>query len=102
MVKPPKDPEAFARRAEDYYARALRAKLEPKHKGEYLVLDVDLGDYEVDADELAAIDRARAKHPDRLLYILRVGHRASVSMGSEAATGSFRAKRSEVEESLFA
>jgi len=84
MVKPPKDPEAFARRAEEYYARALRAQVEPKHKGESLVLDVESGDYEVDADELAAIDRARAKHPERLFYILRVGYRASVCIGAKA------------------
>jgi len=85
MVKPPKDPEAFARRAEEHYARALRAKLEPQHKGEYLVLDVESGDYEVDADEMVAIDRARAKHPDRLFYILRVGYRASVFIGAKAS-----------------
>ena len=69
------DREEFARRAEEYYARVLRTRLEPAHKGEYLVLDVDTGDYEVDADEMAAIDRARAKHRDTLFYILRVGHR---------------------------
>jgi hypothetical protein len=85
MVKPPKDPEAFARQAEDYYARALRAKLEPKHRGEYLVLDVESGDYELDADEMAAIDRARGKHPDRLFYILRVGYRASVFIGAKVS-----------------
>ena len=84
MLKPPKDPEAFARRAEEYYARNLRAKLEPGHKGEYLVLDVESGDYELDSDEMAAIDRARAKHPDRLFYILRVGYRASVFIGADA------------------
>jgi len=71
------DRQAFARRAEEYYARVLRARLEPDHKGECLVLDVDTGDYEVDADEMAAIHRARAKHPDTLFYILRVGYRTS-------------------------
>lgn len=82
MVKAPKDPEEFARRAEDYYARALRAKLEPQHVGKYLVLDVDTGDYELDADEVAALQRAEAKHPDRIFYILRVGYRASVGFGA--------------------
>jgi len=71
------DRQAFARRAEEYYPRVLRARLEPDHKGECLVLDVDTGDYEVDADEMAAIHRARAKHPDTLFYILRVGYRTS-------------------------
>jgi len=88
MVKPPKDPEAFARRAEEFYARALRSQLEPEHKGEYVVLDVDSGDYELDADEMTAIDRARAKHPDRLFYIKRVGYRSSVFIGAMVGEGS--------------
>ncbi|MBM4033185.1 MAG: nucleotidyltransferase domain-containing protein [Planctomycetes bacterium] len=70
------DREAFARRAEDYYDRVLRAKLEPDHKGEYLYLDVATGDYELDADKLAAMRRARAKHPNAFLYIKRVGYHA--------------------------
>ncbi len=49
------------------------------------MLDVESGDYEVDADELAAIGRARAKHPGRLFYILRVGYRASVYIGAKAS-----------------
>jgi len=85
MPKPPRDPEAFARRAEEYYERHLRAKLEPEHKGHYLVLEVESGDYEVDADEMAAIDRARARHPDRLFYILRVGYPASVFIGAKVS-----------------
>jgi len=56
------------------YDRELRPKLEPKHKGEYLVLDVDTGEYELDEDECAAIRRARARKPHTLFYILRVGY----------------------------
>ena len=85
MPNPPADREAFARQAEAYYERTLRTKLEPQHKGEYLVLDVESGDYELDADEMAAIDRARAKHPDRLFYILRVGYPAAVFIGAKVS-----------------
>ncbi|MBM4039132.1 MAG: hypothetical protein FJ290_11530 [Planctomycetes bacterium] len=75
------DREAFARRAEEYYDRVLRPRLEPEHKGEYLYLDVDTGDYEVDPNKLVAMQRARAKHPGTLFYILRVGHRAVGRIG---------------------
>jgi len=85
MAERPTDPEAFARDAEEYYERHLRASLEPEHHGDYLVLDVESGDYEVDADEMAAIDRARAKHPDRVFYILRVGYPASVFIGAKVS-----------------
>ncbi len=85
--------EAFARRAEEYYDRALRAKLEPEHKGEYLFLDVDSGDYEVDVDQLAAMHRARAKHPNTIFYIMRVGYRAVGHMGLRITRGLPDARR---------
>jgi hypothetical protein len=75
------DREAFARRAEEYYDRVLRPRLEPGHEGEFLFLDVDSGDYELDADELAAMRRARAKHPHTVFYIMRVGHSAVDRIG---------------------
>ena len=78
------DREAFARRAEEYYDRVLRAKLEPEHKGEYLFLDADTGDYELDADQLAAMRRARVKHPGTIFYIMRIGYRAVDRIGSLA------------------
>jgi len=34
---------------------------------------------------MAAIDRARARHPDRLFYILRVGYPASVFIGAKVS-----------------
>jgi hypothetical protein len=72
------DRHELARRGQAYYDQFLRATLEADHKGEYLVLDVETGDYELDEDEMAAIQRARAKHPRRAFYILRVGYRAAV------------------------
>jgi len=75
------DPEAFARRAEEYYAEHLRAKLEPDHKGDYLVLDPETGDYEMDANQAVAFRRAIAKHPDALFHIMRVGYRTAARMG---------------------
>ncbi len=81
MVSVTVDREAFARRAEDYYNRALRAQLEPEHKGEYLYLDVESGDYELDPDKLAAMRRASAKHPGTIFYILRVGYPAVGRIG---------------------
>ncbi len=76
------DREEFARRAEEYYDRVLRPKLEPGHEGEYLFLDVDSGDYELDADELAAMRRAREKHPRTIFYIMRVGYPAVDRIGA--------------------
>ena len=74
--------EEFVQRGEDYYDRFLRDKLEPEHKGKFLALDIETGEHEMDADEMAAIDRARAQMPDKILYILRVGYRAANHFGA--------------------
>ena len=75
------DREELARRGQEYYDRVLRSKLEPEHHGKFLYLDVETGDYELDADEVAAMERAAARHPNSVFYILRVGYRASVYIG---------------------
>jgi hypothetical protein len=75
--------EEFVRRGKDYYDRFLRDKLEPEHKGKFLALDIETGDYEMDADEMAAIDRARARMPGKIFYILRVGYRTADRIGGQ-------------------
>ena len=71
----------FAQRAERIYCERLRAILEPGHRGEYLVINVDTGEYEVDPDHLAASDRMIAKHPATSLFAMRVGYRALGKIG---------------------
>ena len=62
-----------AERGATLYDQKLRGLLEPAHNGKYVVIDVDTGEYELDADHLAASDRAAAKHPGAALYATRVG-----------------------------
>lgn len=76
------DREELARKGQQYYDQRLRDKLEPEHNGEYLFLDVETGDYEMDQDELAAMERARAKHPGSVFYILRVGYPTAGCIGA--------------------
>lgn len=66
--------EEIVRRGQALYDQQIRDKLDATHKGKFLVLDIETGEYEVDANELAALQRAKAKHPDAALYILRVGY----------------------------
>jgi hypothetical protein len=70
-----------AARGQELYERAIRAQVEPAHDGEFLALDIETGDYEIDASELAAVRRARAKRPDARLYLVRVGERAAYRLG---------------------
>ena len=79
------DPDELARRGQDYYERFLRAKLEPAHRGKFLALEVETGDYALGETTVDALDRAEAKHPDSVFYILRVGHRTAGRIGSPFA-----------------
>ena len=83
---PPHDePRGVRLRAKDYYDRFLRDRLEPEHTGKFLALDVETGEYEMTADQMAAIDRARARMPDKIFYILRVGYRAANHIGARVS-----------------
>ena len=61
----------------------IRRQVEASHKGKFLVLDIETGEYEIDADELAALKRAKAKNPDAALYILRVGYSTAYRVGGQ-------------------
>ena len=74
--------EEIARLGEEIYARDIRAKVEPAHDGEFLVLDVTTGSYEVDESDVAASDRALAKNPGALLYFMRVGRPSAYRIGA--------------------
>lgn len=67
--------------ARQIYDEKIRAVVELQHAGEFLVLDVESGDYELDPDEVSAFDRAVAKHPGGKLFIMRVGYPTAHKLG---------------------
>ena len=78
-------PPDVSRRAKEIYERDIRPRVEPEHEGRFLVLDVESGAYALADDELEAFDRAHAKAPAGVLYLLRVGHRAAHRVGARRA-----------------
>lgn len=74
-------PREVAARGEDWYERQLKAQVEPKHLGEFLVVDVNTGDYEIGRDYIQPTERLLAKRPDAVLYALRVGYRSVGRIG---------------------
>lgn len=63
------------------YERDLRSLLEPSQIGQFVVIDVDTGRYEVDADEREAIRRVRLVNPAGRRYLKRVGFRCAHRIG---------------------
>ncbi len=70
-----------AARGEDWYERHLKQQVEPAHIGEFLVVDVNTGDYEMGQDYIQPTERLLAKSPDAVLYALRVGYRSVGRIG---------------------
>ncbi len=68
---PPKG--QIAEQGRRMYEEKLAPVLKPKHTGQYLVLDVDSGDYEIDADRIVAHDRLAQRYPENVFYATRIG-----------------------------
>jgi len=51
------------------------------HYGKFLALDVQTGDYEIDANMLVAFDRLRLRRPTAEPYVVRIGHPTAVTLG---------------------
>ena len=81
MPHPRYSSEEIVRRGQALYDQQIRAQVETSHPGEFLVLDIETGDYETDRNELAGLKRAKAKNPDAALYILRVGESTAYRVG---------------------
>jgi len=70
------DKNELVDKGKEIYEKKLKDKLEPKHKGEIVAIDVKSGDYFVGRDMTEADKKAREKHPDDVFYMVRIGHRA--------------------------
>ncbi len=75
--------EEIVKRGEALYNQQIRAEVKTGNEGKFLVLDIETGAYEVDEDELAAVQRAKAKNPDAVLYILRIGYATAYRLGGQ-------------------
>jgi len=67
--------EEFARRGDEIYECDIRPHLKAEDEGKFVVVDIETGAYEIDADELAASDRLSARHPNVQMWLMRVGSR---------------------------
>jgi hypothetical protein len=72
----------------EIYDREVRAQVETSHDGEFVVVDVTTGAWEVDEDDVAASERVLTKNSEAVLYFARVGRRAAYRLGHRAGPAS--------------
>lgn len=83
MPHPRYTSDEISRRGQILYDQKVRSKIADCEKGKFLVLDIETGEYEIDADELAALQRAKTKHHDAALYMLRIGYPTAYRLGKQ-------------------
>ena len=83
MGHPRLSPDEIVTRGKEIYERQLRDKLEPQNKGKFLVIDVETGEYEMDADDLVASLRAYDRKPEGVRFGMRIGYRTSGTLGGK-------------------
>ena len=75
--KPHYSKDEFAKRGDRIYERDIHLHLTPEDEGKFVLIDIETGAYEIDADELAASDRLLARRPAAQVWMARVGLRAA-------------------------
>lgn len=73
--------EFVAARGKEIYQQQIQAKVESEHKGKFLSVDIETGDYEIDTDDLSPTMRLLAKRPDAVIFSLRIGFQAAHRIG---------------------
>ena len=66
--------DAAVSRAKDFYNSQLRAKLEPAARGQYVVIDGDSLDYEVDASMIVATVHLQDRQPDARIAVFKIAY----------------------------
>jgi hypothetical protein len=67
--------EEFAERGDALYETEVRTQVEEGNHGKIVAIDLETGDFEVDASEVDACDRLEVRHPDAQIWIVRIGSR---------------------------
>jgi hypothetical protein len=80
-IQPRYSMEEFARRGDEIYDRNIAPQVTAENEGKYVLIDIETGDYEIDADEIAASDRLLARHPEAQVWMTRMGSRYAYRFG---------------------
>jgi hypothetical protein len=82
MHHPDLSREEIAQRGKELYKQKLRTQVETADNiGRIIAIDLNTGNYEIDQDLLVACERLKAKHPNTVTWVARVGYDAVYAIG---------------------
>ena len=73
---------AVAEKAKRIYEERLRAELELKYRDKFVAIEPDSGDFFVGSTYGESVMAARNAHPNRISFVMRVGHEAAIHLGA--------------------
>ena len=63
--------DEFARRGQEIYDRVVKPQLHAEDLDKFVAIDIESGDYEIDRDDLSALERLRARRSDAQTWLMR-------------------------------
>ena len=72
---------SVAERAKMIYADRLQTKLEAEHPQRHVAIEPDSGDFFLGDSFGEAVRAARDVHPNRISFVIQIGHEAAVHLG---------------------
>lgn len=67
--------EEFAQRGDEIYESLVYPQVEASNHGKIVAIDIETGDFEVNASEIDACANLEVRHPDAQIWIVRIGSR---------------------------
>jgi hypothetical protein len=87
-LQPRYSKEEFAKRGDEIYERDIRPIVEKGNEGKYVAIDIESGEYEMDADEIAASDRLLARKPNAQIWLVQIGAPTTRRFGGRSLSAS--------------
>lgn len=73
--------EEFGRRGRALYDKLIRRTYESSHDGQFVAIDIETGEFEIDAKDLDAVHRLYERLPNAQPYLALIGSRTLCHFG---------------------
>lgn len=73
--------DEFARRGRALYEEVIRRTFETTHNGQFVAIDIETGEFEIDAKDLEAVHRLLERLPKAQPWLCRIGFRSLRRIG---------------------
>ena len=67
--------------AEEIFERSIKDQLVPEDNGKFLAINIQTGEYEIDEDDLKALDRLRKRCPEGEMWLRKTDSKFAARFG---------------------